>query len=310
MFADDTSLVCLARTEKGLLELSKQSLDRVSTWMRVNKLQVHPAKSSFIIFSRTATYYPWISRLKYSYGEIERKSCVKYLGITLDETLSFRKHVGNTSAILSRNIGILRKLAHFVPHRILRLLYFSIIHPYILYCSSVWLGTFPSLVNPIRVLQNNAIRLLCNKSYSDSVRLEYRRQKILPAAGLRDFYHQLFMFKYNNNNLPLCFSGMFKVRSDCHNYNTRTSKALSAPIAITTRSKFSFIYRGIKLWNSNDKTINDTTSFEEFRNKVREKSILIMSFKLLFVILICILFINLWISNNMIINDIKWFGKI
>ena len=72
-------------------------------------------------------------------------------------------------------------------------------------------------------------------------------EKILPATGLRKFYQQLFMFKYNNNNVPLCFSGMFQVRSGYHNYNTRTSKALSTPIAITLRSKFSFIYRGIKL---------------------------------------------------------------
>ena len=43
--------------------------------------------------------------------------------------------------------------------------------------------------------------------------------------------------------LSLCFSGIFKVRSDCQNYNTLTSKELSAPITITTRSKFPFIYR-------------------------------------------------------------------
>ena len=85
MFADNTSHVCLARTENGLLELSRQALDRVSTWMCVNKLQALPVKSSFIIYSRTATYYPSICRLKHGYGEIKRKSCVKYLGITLDE---------------------------------------------------------------------------------------------------------------------------------------------------------------------------------------------------------------------------------
>ena len=96
-------------------------------------------------------------------------------------------------------------------------------------------------------------------------------KKILSAAGLRDFHHQLFIFKHNKNKLALCFSGMFQVRSGCQNYNTRTSKARSAPIAITTRSKFFFIYRGIKLCISNGKTINDMTRFEEFRNMVKEK---------------------------------------
>ena len=64
---------------------------------------------------------------------------------------------------------------------------------------------------------------------------------------------------------------MFHVTSDCHNYDTRTNNAVSAPIAITTRSKFFFTYRGIKLWNTNDETINDIAKFEEFRNKVKEK---------------------------------------
>ena len=85
-------------------------------------------------------------------------------------------------------------------------------------------------------------------------------------------------------NLLLCVSGMFHVGSDYHNYNTRRSKAQSAPIAITARSKFSFIYRGIELRNINDKAINDITRFEEFRNKVKEKCILLLSPKLLFVI--------------------------
>lgn len=42
MFSEDTSLVCLAKTEEGLLELNKRSLNIVSTWMHVNKTTSSP----------------------------------------------------------------------------------------------------------------------------------------------------------------------------------------------------------------------------------------------------------------------------
>ena len=111
----------------------------------------------------------------------------------------------NNSKILSRNLGIMRKLKHIFSPNVLRLLYFSLIHPYILYCSSIWLSTFPSIVFPIRVVQNNVIRVFCGVGNQESWRSVYRDLNIMPATGLRDFYTLIFINKYYSDSLPDCF---------------------------------------------------------------------------------------------------------
>lgn len=269
LFADDTSLICIAKTERLLVELMTQCLDQVSSWLRVNKIKVNPSKSSFVIFSRTSNYYPWIQEVSYLEGKVKRDQCVRYLGIMLDETLSFRKHVEKVSGILCRNLGILRKLKHVLPPSVLRTLYFSIIHPHILYCSSIWLSTFPSITNRVRVIQNNGIRVLTGKSNLVSVRATYIDVKVLPAAGLRDFYSLQFMFKYNNELLPSCFSGMLKARSSIHDHETRQRENLHAPLVVSARSTFSPIYRGLKLWNGVNKELREIGDLKEFKNKIK-----------------------------------------
>ena len=67
------------------------------------------------------------------------------------------------------------------PTSILRLLFFLLIHPHILYCSSVCLGKFSSIVNPVRIIQNKSIRVLSEKLEKELVQV-YRDLRILPAA--------------------------------------------------------------------------------------------------------------------------------
>ena len=195
-------------------------------------------KSNFAIFSRSPNYYSWITEIALPKRIVKRSSSVKYLGIIIDENLSFKYHVKAISRILSQNLGIIRKLKHFFPSNVLRLLYFSLIHPYILYWSSIWLGTFPSILHPIRMLQNNAIRSFCRIGSRDSVRSMYSIINIMPAAGLRDFY-----------TLILCFTGICRERSNVHCHGTRTSGDIEVPRLVASRTAFSIIYRGAKLWN-------------------------------------------------------------
>jgi len=61
---------------------------------------------------------------------------------------------------VARNIGIIRKLKYQFPEKVLRLLYFSLVHPYLLYGCSVWSGTFYVHLIPLCVLQNSAMRAI------------------------------------------------------------------------------------------------------------------------------------------------------
>ena len=61
---------------------------------------------------------------------LERKDRIKYLGVLLDETVSFRHHISYVCTRISRNNGILTKLRHFLTLSQMKQLYYNIIFPY------------------------------------------------------------------------------------------------------------------------------------------------------------------------------------
>ena len=62
---------------------------------------------------------------------LERVKHVKFLGMLIDDCLSWKHHIDCVSKTISRNIGVMNKLQHFVPTRILYYLYCTQVLPYL-----------------------------------------------------------------------------------------------------------------------------------------------------------------------------------
>ena len=75
--------------------------------------------------------------------KFERKSFVKYHGVLIDNNLSWKFHVDYISLKISKTIGIISRLRHFIPTSILLNIYRSLIHPYISFGLLAW-GRSPS----------------------------------------------------------------------------------------------------------------------------------------------------------------------
>ena len=72
---------------------------------------------------------------------LERVKFTKFLGVVIDENLTWKNHVDAISKTISRNTGMLTKLKHYVPGNILRSLYCTLILPYTNYGILVWGNT-------------------------------------------------------------------------------------------------------------------------------------------------------------------------
>ena len=62
-----------------------------------------------------------------SYTPLERISYVKYLGVLIDENLSWKHHILHIASKISISIGIIARLRHFVPFNTLQHFYRSLI---------------------------------------------------------------------------------------------------------------------------------------------------------------------------------------
>ena len=62
-----------------------------------------------------------------------RKNHIKHLGVMIDDSVSWKYHIAYICSQISRNIGIISKLRHYLPIKQLEQIYYNLIYPYIAY---------------------------------------------------------------------------------------------------------------------------------------------------------------------------------
>ena len=75
---------------------------------------------------------------------LQRVGDVVFLGVILDEHMSWNLHIFHVASKISKSIGIIYKSSFFLSRRALRTLYYALVYPYLHYCVTVWGSTYPS----------------------------------------------------------------------------------------------------------------------------------------------------------------------
>ena len=162
--------------------------------------------------------------------------CVKetvLLGVVLDENLSWKPHILNVTRKISKSIGIIYKSSFCLQTSSLRILYYSLVYPYLMYCASVWGSTYKSDLSRIIILQKKAIRILSKVSFDSHTDPLFKEDGILIGN---------FMFRFSKDLLPKFFSDMFKISNQIHSYNTRNSNKFFIFHSRTNIRQFNFRY--------------------------------------------------------------------
>ena len=80
--------------------------------------------------------------IKINKKAIKEKESIKYLGVLIDSTLSWKHHILNISKNISRAIGIMYKLRPFLPLKVTRNVYYSLVYSHIIYAIAAWGSAF------------------------------------------------------------------------------------------------------------------------------------------------------------------------
>ena len=101
--------------------------------MLTNSLTINPTKTiSLLISPNYRKSYPNCSCFLND-AQIDASHYAKYLGIILDDRLSFKAHIEFLETKVSRSVGIMSKLNYYLPTETLITLYYALIHFHILY---------------------------------------------------------------------------------------------------------------------------------------------------------------------------------
>ena len=110
---------------------------------------------------------------------IERVKETVFLGVILDEHLSWKPHILSVSRKISKSIGIIYKSSFCLPKTSLRSLYYSLVYPYLIYCVSVWGSIYQSNLNRVIILQKTILRLLSKVSFDSHTGVLFNSQTFI-----------------------------------------------------------------------------------------------------------------------------------
>ena len=166
LFADDTNLLYADKNLKSLEETVNNELLKVSEWLNANKLTLNAKKSNYVIFRPYQLKLGYLVNIKmfdnstHTFTSLECKEHVKYLGILLDSNLSWKFHIEYVALKISKIIGVIARLRHFVPLCTLLNIYSSLIFPYLSYGLPAWGQAAKTHLLKLLVLQKRVLRLM------------------------------------------------------------------------------------------------------------------------------------------------------
>ena len=153
-------------------------LEKVNVWLEVNKLTLNTSKTKLMIFHRKPRHISDIN-IVINGTQIYRLQWFSFIGITLDDDLSWNAHVNIVKKKISKLIGILYRLKLTFPRCFGNLMYFfdSVI---INYGLLLW----GSKSHKIETLQKKAIRLITNSEFISHTNPLFIEMKILKIQDI------------------------------------------------------------------------------------------------------------------------------
>lgn len=183
----------------------------------------------------------------------------KFLGVTLESTLSWNEHCLQLANKISSKAYAFRCLRLQVPTSCLISLYYAEVQSRLQYGIMLWDSS--AAANGVFTAQKAVLRCIVGARRDESCRLIFRQLNILPLACL--YIVETCCYVYNNKN---CFA----TNAEVHNYCTRSMEDLHTSNRTLTVTRQGVESIGINIFNKLPSTTKTVKTFKQFRRLVKE----------------------------------------
>ena len=136
---------------------------------------------------------------------LSKVSSCKFLGITLDESLSWRKQLSSINSKISKALFVIKQVKFSLPIESLHTLYFSLLHPHLTYGILAWGNAKNNLLQKTQTIQKRAMRTIYNKRYNSHTDPLFKESRILKISDLYQLEVMTFMHDITHGKLPISF---------------------------------------------------------------------------------------------------------
>jgi len=245
LFADDTSFIIANCNETEFKFNTNDIFHEINKWFHSNLLMLNYDNTYFMQFL-TKTDHEINRQVSFGNRKIATTQSLKFLGLTIETTLTWKKHIGELTSRLNEACYAIRSIKPFISLDVLRSTYFSYVHSIISYGIIFWGNS--SHNEEIFKIQKRIVRIIMNSSNNASCRQLFEELNILPIHSQYIFSILLFVTKNKDQ---------FLSNSQVHKINTRQTSDLYVPTANLATYQKGVYYSGIKIYNHLPTTFKD-----------------------------------------------------
>ena len=263
MFADDTNIFIKHKQIDIVYDQVQCELQNIASWLSANRLSLNADKTKYTIFHiHKKSYNMQFPILRFNNKPIERVKKTPFLGVLLDENLSWKSHMLALLQKMRRNVGIIYKLKSYLNSNNLICIYHSLIASHLRYCITSW--------NHGNTILAKKIDNLCSKVIKLIVKSNCNTTNLFSVTDMYTLEMGKLMHKFNQNQLPTIFKNLFRPNNTVHSHSTRNRYAYHLPIYSTSVFQQSIQYSGAKVWNALPSDIRALQSRSAFVTKLKK----------------------------------------
>jgi len=250
----------------------QRCLQDINEWMNMNRLKMNASKTEFIIFSsRQHLKGNMATQINVCEAVVERTQKIKYLGTTLDESLTMKDFVTSKCRTAMWNIQRIKNFRSILTQEACETLTLGLVISHLDFTNAVLTGIPDCDIKRLQRVQNIAAKLVVNNDENAHTCL--KKLHWLPIK-LRIKHKVLtLVYKCLNNDAPHYLKDLLVIDTPSRpqlRSNSTASVKLTVPfVRRTTFAARAFSVMGPKWWNSLPDSIKNSPCAETFKKHLK-----------------------------------------
>ncbi|KAG6443424.1 hypothetical protein O3G_MSEX002874 [Manduca sexta] len=268
LYANDTTIFYFGHSIDAMLPIIQSDLNVLNNWFQSNLLTINIAKTSYVIFAPKNKKINDNIQLKINDKLIQRKSNEKYLGIILDNHLSWKPHIEKITSKLTSQVGVLHHLAKCLPRKAQYIIYNSLVKPHIDYLIEIWGTAVKSNLQKLQTKQNKLIKILLNYKLRTPTEKIYEDTKIMNVAQTHTYYTCILIHKILKKEIHTSLT--FTKKTQVQKIKLRNANCLVTRAPRTNYGKKNIEYEGIQIYNKLPADVKDAKTILSFKKRLKK----------------------------------------
>lgn len=260
VYADDTVIIYSGNVKEEIDTNINSDMLLLDNWMRMNLLTINIQKTLYMVFRKNIEI-----DMKFTEVALTRTNVTAYLGMMIDDNLTWDEHIKKMQKKVIATVGALRRHDRLL-RKAVRAIYTAHIMTHITYCITAWSQC--SATNKLKVsrLMNKALKVLYGFQNRTPTVKVYRLTDNVQLSDVIFTHNVTYIYRTMHGTLKN--NKNYKVNNEVHEHYTRTKTNLHMESVRTNRGLNK--NKAIKDYNSLPEEIKKCSNYRQFKIRVRK----------------------------------------